>query len=163
MDNEAVVLEETIQSYLDMEYNGHIHIMVVYNSKKDMREAEEKIHNKWDNCVHGNTRVTIVKNTNSTSKAENVNYGLSLVDEDVDYIAIMDADHQPAKNNPLVAMKVMEDKGFDILQGVCTIRNQENFLSTIISVEFADMYSVCLLYTSPSPRDQRGSRMPSSA
>ena len=26
----------------------------------------------------------------------------------------------------------------------------------------ADMYT-CLLYTSPSPRDQRGSRMPSSA
>ena len=25
------------------------------------------------------------------------------------------------------------------------------------------MYIVCLLYTSPSPRDQRGSRMPSSA
>ena len=24
-------------------------------------------------------------------------------------------------------------------------------------------FSVCLLYTSPSPRDQRGSRMPSSA
>ena len=24
-------------------------------------------------------------------------------------------------------------------------------------------YSACLLYTSPSPRDQRGSRMPSSA
>ena len=27
---------------------------------------------------------------------------------------------------------------------------------------FAD-YETCLLYTSPSPRDQRGSRMPSSA
>ena len=26
-----------------------------------------------------------------------------------------------------------------------------------------DQYVVCLLYTSPSPRDQRGSRMPSSA
>ena len=25
------------------------------------------------------------------------------------------------------------------------------------------MYIICLLYTSPSPRDQRGSRMPSSA
>ena len=25
------------------------------------------------------------------------------------------------------------------------------------------MYGICLLYTSPSPRDQRGSRMPSSA
>ena len=26
-----------------------------------------------------------------------------------------------------------------------------------------DVYDGCLLYTSPSPRDQRGSRMPSSA
>ena len=26
-----------------------------------------------------------------------------------------------------------------------------------------DRISICLLYTSPSPRDQRGSRMPSSA
>ena len=28
---------------------------------------------------------------------------------------------------------------------------------------FSAMFSACLLYTSPSPRDQRGSRMPSSA
>ena len=28
---------------------------------------------------------------------------------------------------------------------------------------FAGFYNLCLLYTSPSPRDQRGSRMPSSA
>ena len=27
----------------------------------------------------------------------------------------------------------------------------------------AEMHADCLLYTSPSPRDQRGSRMPSSA
>ena len=29
--------------------------------------------------------------------------------------------------------------------------------------ELAEMLELCLLYTSPSPRDQRGSRMPSSA
>ena len=29
--------------------------------------------------------------------------------------------------------------------------------------EMSPMAKVCLLYTSPSPRDQRGSRMPSSA
>ena len=29
--------------------------------------------------------------------------------------------------------------------------------------EFANMLNVCLLYTSPSPRDRYGSRMPSSA
>ena len=31
------------------------------------------------------------------------------------------------------------------------------------SALFMLMFSSCLLYTSPSPRDQRGSRMPSSA
>ena len=29
--------------------------------------------------------------------------------------------------------------------------------------DFGTQYTICLLYTSPSPRDQRGSRMPSSA
>ena len=32
-----------------------------------------------------------------------------------------------------------------------------------VSKEFATLVKSCLLYTSPSPRDQRGSRMPSSA
>ena len=31
------------------------------------------------------------------------------------------------------------------------------------TVPFVARYRNCLLYTSPSPRDQRGSRMPSSA
>jgi len=29
--------------------------------------------------------------------------------------------------------------------------------------ENEEIFNICLLYTSPSPRDQRGSRMPSSA
>ena len=33
----------------------------------------------------------------------------------------------------------------------------------VIEVELSAPPKVCLLYTSPSPRDQRGSRMPSSA
>ena len=32
-----------------------------------------------------------------------------------------------------------------------------------IGLPFSDPLADCLLYTSPSPRDQRGSRMPSSA
>ena len=46
----------------------------------------------------------------------------------------------------------------------------DNFLSTRSGVSTAQAvvliylgYNDCLLYTSPSPRDQRGSRMPSSA
>ena len=32
-----------------------------------------------------------------------------------------------------------------------------------ILANFSEQFVLCLLYTSPSPRDQRGSRMPSSA
>ena len=36
-------------------------------------------------------------------------------------------------------------------------------LSTKLLCQFLDPYSLCLLYTSPSPRDRTRSRMPSSA
>ena len=36
-------------------------------------------------------------------------------------------------------------------------------LLSIASLILAVAFPACLLYTSPSPRDQRGSRMPSSA
>ena len=39
----------------------------------------------------------------------------------------------------------------------------QSFLSGPAPYSFFDAPWVCLLYTSPSPRDQRGSRMPSSA
>ena len=38
-----------------------------------------------------------------------------------------------------------------------------NELSPDVVVEMSAWFASCLLYTSPSPRDQRGSRMPSSA
>ena len=36
-------------------------------------------------------------------------------------------------------------------------------LTTRLDLPYKDDLYICLLYTSPSPRDQRGSRMPSSA
>ena len=44
-------------------------------------------------------------------------------------------------------------------------RHIDNFKSTVIfgGVKLPRQIKSCLLYTSPSPRDQRGSRMPSSA
>ena len=38
-----------------------------------------------------------------------------------------------------------------------------NFNAEEIRIYFDEYIKICLLYTSPSPRDQRGSRMPSSA
>ena len=42
------------------------------------------------------------------------------------------------------------------------IRFEDPVLSTTVR-HMGGLRSICLLYTSPSPRDQRGSRMPSSA
>ena len=36
-------------------------------------------------------------------------------------------------------------------------------IANVINSDFGIWLDICLLYTSPSPRDQRGSRMPSSA
>ena len=40
---------------------------------------------------------------------------------------------------------------------------RENILAVSGILKYMYLNSICLLYTSPSPRDQRGSRMPSSA
>ena len=145
LNNEAEILDDTLQSYCDLEYRGEALVVVVFNSKGDMLDVEAELMAKWDGIVCGaekNIRVRIVKNFESSSKAENVNHGLSLIPADVEYIAIMDADHQPSPDNASVAMNTMLSKGYDILQGACTIRNQENFLCEMISVEFEHMYCV---------------------
>ena len=48
---------------------------------------------------------------------------------------------------------------------VVDIISKRSFLKTVVRKEkiFLKKLNTCLLYTSPSPRDQRGSRMPSSA
>ena len=48
-------------------------------------------------------------------------------------------------------------------RGKLTARERIDLLLDEGSFEEFDMFVTCLLYTSPSPRDQRGSRMPSSA
>ena len=66
------------------------------------------------------------------------------------------------------ATLINEDLGDDMdlidisLLGSCikSVTNQEE---TILRVDLSDKPLVCLLYTSPSPRDTRSSRMPSSA
>ena len=53
--------------------------------------------------------------------------------------------------------------------GCCSgwVANMESNGMDVEAIKTNDMYTTkvnaCLLYTSPSPRDQRGSRMPSSA
>ena len=53
--------------------------------------------------------------------------------------------------------RIPEDDRYVLNQRVAQLRPVNSKYATYLA------YRICLLYTSPSPRDQRGSRMPSSA
>ena len=57
---------------------------------------------------------------------------------------------------------VAEDTG-SITASATITADYGNITDTADDDRGADNFNPCLLYTSPSPRDQRGSRMPSSA
>ena len=61
--------------------------------------------------------------------------------------------------------KIQKEKGaepepfeIDVAQAICDLEANSNDLKA----ELRELY-ICLLYTSPSPRDRQKSRMPSSA
>ena len=144
LDNEVDILDDTLMSYSRLKYSGDIHVIVVYNTRKDMKESEDLLFYKWDGKVisSGSCRVSyeILCNQGSSSKAENVNFAISRVRSP--YVGIMDADHFPDASNAHEACRFLSQGKHDIVQGVCTIRNHENFLSNVVAVEFDDMYCI---------------------
>ena len=72
-------------------------------------------------------------------------------------IAAKTADPHPKLPGTIyTAAEEIIEAGGDALPVVCDIRSEDNVRDAINT-------SVCLLYTSPSPRDRTRSRMPSSA
>ena len=77
-----------------------------------------------------------------------------------------DPDREGLLDTPKRAAKAMQFLNQGYTQNLETVVNNAMFESDteeIVLVKDIELYSLCLLYTSPSPRDQRGSRMPSSA
>ena len=72
---------------------------------------------------------------------------------------------------PDMPMPMMEEK-VEVKEKVTEDQGPSNFKAAVAKLKdtfvkeienYIEQAGVCLLYTSPSPRDQRGSRMPSSA
>ena len=65
----------------------------------------------------------------------------------------------------VVSVKNGYGRNYLIPKGLAVLANKPNMakLDELVAREKAEEDKNCLLYTSPSPRDQRGSRMPSSA
>ena len=68
-------------------------------------------------------------------------------------------------NNTMNIFTIEKENGIAVIS-MNDPSQAQNVLNKVIQEEFESVFeqvSNCLLYTSPSPRDQRGSRMPSSA
>ena len=90
-----------------------------------------------------------------------------LVAEHFDVVLVDNRGFGYSSNVPIKWADTVDDYALDILE----VLDQEHIeqawmfgisLGGMISIRFSQLFP-CLLYTSPSPRDQRGSRMPSSA
>ena len=82
--------------------------------------------------------------------------GCRLVVSDLDSVL------KAAESSSDAAASVVADlkaQGFDVIDVACDVSDETSVAEAIKTV----MAYYCLLYTSPSPRDKRQSRMPSSA
>lgn len=146
MDNEQFVLKETLEAFCKLKYDGKINVIVVYNvnNKNKTTEFENYLNTNWNNKKYENINFQIFECTKSKSKAENVNYALKCtLTEELDYICVFDADHQPKMDNLEQALYTAIEKDCDVVQGQCAIRNiNDTFVSRIITMEFTEMYNI---------------------
>ena len=117
-----------------------------------MSEQALFILGKWKDpsyrgCFSGITNLTNVLNSD---------FSMQLKQEDV----IEALKHEPAFVNRIGTNSNPERRRYDVRDGFDTWHLDLAFLKKYR--KFIG-FLICLLYTSPSPRDQRGSRMPSSA
>lgn len=123
LNNEADILDETLQAYLQLEYRGSIQVLVVYNVKGSSIAQEAGLLQRWHGKQAGNVYVSMVRNFSSSSKAENVNYGLEmLASAEIlpDFIAIMDADHQVSVLTCLTEHQRQKRKSHTRLHTMCS-------------------------------------------
>ena len=72
-----------------------------------------------------------------------------------DFMLNLFVEDRPYRFPDLLQFETLLELTFDLFAEIS--------LDTLSDVESVYLFKDCLLYTSPSPRDQRGSRMPSSA
>jgi cellulose synthase/poly-beta-1,6-N-acetylglucosamine synthase-like glycosyltransferase len=146
LDNERVVLKDTLEAYTKISYAGPIKVMLIYNvrDRTKTREFEEYLMENWHNKVVNNIIFEVYENLRSKSKSENVNYALNMEGVALfDFIGIYDADHHPEPNSITTAIKVFDTFDCGIVQGQCAIRNyDETFLAHVIAMEYVDMYNL---------------------
>eukprot|EP00971_Amphidinium_carterae_P340482 6478850-Amphidinium_carterae.1 len=143
LPNEAPIIKDTVVHLLEkMTDVEELTVYLVYNTPRRMDvemdlQALAKNH-EWPrgrqlmvHCVEG-----------SKSKAENLNFIIPSIKEK--YTVIYDADHHPDPPGLAMAVKFLELKQVDCVQGSTYIRDGSWLLRTFIHAEFFVSYFVVL-------------------
>ena len=135
LPNEADTIVETLRVFLAQEYSGGLQVVLAYNTPTLM-PVEAELRQLADD----HEQLTVIKVPDSTSKAQNVNAALHVVDGE--FVGIFDADHHPMPGAFERAWRWIAD-GADVVQGHCVIRNaDESWLTRLVAVEFEQLYAV---------------------
>ncbi len=142
LPNEYKILEPILKHYStiinDME-TSTLHVILVYNGKIDNQA------NIIASLSMINIRITILENSNSGSKSENINFALDYIKGQnllYDVISLFDADHLPDPNVFDLVSGIFSDPSVDVVQGRCAIRFSSSLLSKLIAIEFSEIYSL---------------------
>ncbi|GGF47162.1 hypothetical protein GCM10011519_21510 [Marmoricola endophyticus] len=135
LPNEAETVLETVEHFLDQEYEGELQVVLAYNTPVDLA-VERDLHA----LAAREPSLTVLRVADSTSKAQNVNAALAVATGE--FVGIFDADHQPAQGSFDRAWRWIAD-GVDVVQGHCVIRNgADSALARLVAVEFEQIYAV---------------------
>ena len=121
LPNEKDIILDRMQYLVDeILYPRHkIRINVVYNTPVAIEPLETEMRDMEESYP----QLRVIKVPGSKSKADNLNYFLSL-DTGSDVIAVFDCDHYPHPCGPRwAAERFCSDKSIDIVQGRCVIFN----------------------------------------
>jgi PleD family two-component response regulator/cellulose synthase/poly-beta-1,6-N-acetylglucosamine synthase-like glycosyltransferase len=135
MPNEAATIIETIEAFLKLDYPGELKIILAYNTPRPL-----PIESVLTDIAWNNPRFTSYKVENSTSKAQNVNAALALLNSE--FVGVFDADHHPDPDSFKRAWHKLS-QGYDVVQGHCLVRNGDaTWVARMVAVEFEAIYSV---------------------
>ncbi|RZS32634.1 cellulose synthase/poly-beta-1,6-N-acetylglucosamine synthase-like glycosyltransferase [Herbihabitans rhizosphaerae] len=135
LPNEADTIVDTIRAFQAQDYPGPLQIVLAYNTPRDL-----PVEDTLRAMAAADRRLVLLRVDGSTSKAQNVNAALQVVDGE--FTGLFDADHQPSVDAYRRAWHWLAD-GADVVQGHCVIRNGgDSWIARTVAVEFECIYAV---------------------
>ena len=151
--NESL-LKKNIIELKELTGCNHNYLLVDYNNSKDYKKI-------IDDFFKTNTIDILINNTQGPPAGDVLSVG------ELDYEKSFNLLFQNTVNTSMAAMKGMKENNWGRIINMTSVSVKEPLsylaLSNTIRSAVTSWGKTCLLYTSPSPRDPKTSRMPSSA